>query len=302
MKTGLPLLPLSLIVFLLQSCGPIKKTSLNTVPFDKQAHRGGRGLMPENSIASQKNAIDYDCTLEMDLQMSRDKKIVVSHDPFFNSDFCLTPQGDTMTKKDAAARLLYNMPYDSIIKYETGLKPHPLFPRQKKLHTTKPLLGTLIDSVESYAKTRCHVNHYNIEIKSQPKLDGKAYSSLEEFVYLALQIIIEKGIAPRTMIQSFDVRALQLVHKKYPMVKTSFLVAKTNKQDAQGYIAELGFQPDIFSPEYSLVSPELVKDFHQRKVLVIPWTVNSLDEIQQLKNMGVDGVITDYPDLFAQMK
>jgi glycerophosphoryl diester phosphodiesterase len=55
--------------------------------------------MPENTIASGKNAIDYDCTLEMDLQMSKDKKIVVSHDGYFSSDFCLTPEGDTMTKK-----------------------------------------------------------------------------------------------------------------------------------------------------------------------------------------------------------
>ncbi|MEO6134929.1 MAG: glycerophosphodiester phosphodiesterase family protein, partial [Ginsengibacter sp.] len=137
-----------------------------TKHFDEQAHRGGRGLMPENTIASQKNAIDFGCTLEMDLQMSKDKKIVVSHDGYFNSDFCLTPEGKTMTKEDGLSRLLFNMDYDSIAKYDVGLKPHPGFPQQKKIPASKPLLNVLIDSVEAYARQKNLMNHYNIEIKS----------------------------------------------------------------------------------------------------------------------------------------
>ena len=274
----------------------------NVIAFDRQAHRGGRGLMPENTIASEKNAINYDCTLEMDLQMSKDKKIVVSHDAYFNSDFCLTPEGDTMTKKDGYSRFIYEMPYDSVAKYDVGLKPHPGFPRQKKMHAVKPLLSVLIDSVEAYAKEKNHVNHYNIEIKSSPKADGKNYSTLEEYVDLAMKIIIDKGIEPRTMIQSFDIRALKLVHEKYPAVKTSYLVGKADKSNAEGYIEKLGFKPDIFSPEFSIVTPELVKEFHQQNVLIIPWTPNTVEDIQRLKDMGADGAITDYPDLYAQIK
>lgn len=270
--------------------------------FDKQAHRGGRGLMPENTIQSEENAVNYDCTLEMDLQMSKDKKIVVSHDPYFNALFCLTPEGDTMTKKDGLSRLIYNMNYDSVKQYETGLKPYPGFPRQKKTHTVKPLLSVLIDSAEAYAKQKHHVNHYNIEIKSNPKYDGKYYSSLKDYVHRAMQIIISKGIAPRTMIQSFDVRALQMVHKEYPAVSISFLVGAKDQQAADGYIRELGFKPDIFSPEYSLVTKEMVDAFHQQNVLVIPWTPDTLEEIQRLVSLGVDGAITDYPDLFARIK
>jgi glycerophosphoryl diester phosphodiesterase len=273
-----------------------------TSHFDKQAHRGGRGLMPENTIASEKNAINYDCTLEMDLQMSKDKKIVVSHDAYFSSDFCLTPEGDTMTKKDGFSRLIYNMPYDSVAKYDVGLKPHPLFPQQKKIHAIKPLLSVLIDSVEAYANEKNHVNHYNIEIKSNPKSDGKFYSSLEEYVDSAMKIIIEKGIAPRTMMQSFDVRALRMIHDKYPKLQTSYLVGAPDKKTAAEYINELGFKPDIFSPEFSLVTSELVKAFHDKHVLVIPWTPDTVEDIQRLKSMGVDGVITDYPELFAQLK
>lgn len=290
-----------LFVALLFSCSDTNKHS-DKHSFDKQAHRGGRGLMPENTIASEKNAINYDCTLEMDLEMSKDKKIVVSHDAYFNSDFCLTPEGDTMTKQDGRSRLIYNMDYDSVAKYDVGMKPHPGFPRQQKMHAIKPLLSVLIDSVEAYAKEKNHVNHYNIEIKSSPKNDGKAYSTLEEYIDSAMKIIIDKGIASRTMMQSFDVRALQLIHQKYPKIKTSYLVEASDKKDAEGYISELGFTPDIFSPEFSLVTEDLVNEFHKKNILVIPWTPDTLEDIQRLKDMGVDGAITDYPDLYSQLK
>lgn len=284
------------------SCSSDTKHTESPVSFDKQAHRGGRGLVPESTIASAKTAVDYDCTLEMDLQMSKDKKIVVSHDSYFSSDFCFSPEGKEMTKEDGYSRLIYDMPYDSVIRYDVGMKPHPGFPRQKKMPAVKPLLSVLIDSVEAYAKEEQHVNHYNIEIKSNPKSDGKTYPSLEEYIDSAMKIIIDKDIAPRTMIQSFDIRALKLIHGKYPMVKTSFLVGKANAKNAEGYIEELGFKPDIFSPEFSIVTDDMVKGFHGQNVLVIPWTPNTSEDIQRLKNMGVDGIITDYPDLYAQIK
>lgn len=290
-----------LFVALLLSCNDTKETVAKS-NFDKQAHRGGRGLMPENTIASEKNAINYDCTMEMDLQMSRDKKIVVSHDSYFNNDFCLTPEGDTMTKKDGQSRLIYNMPYDSVAKYDVGMKPYPAFPRQEKIRTIKPLLSVLIDSVEAYGMEKHHTNHYNIEIKSNPGNDGKTYSTLEAYIDSTMKIIIGNGIAPRTMMQSFDVRALRIIHEKYPTVKTSFLVEVSNINTAEGYIEELGFKPDVFSPQYFLTTADLVKAFHKQNVLVIPWTPDTLEDIQRLKDMGVDGAITDYPDLYKQLK
>ena len=117
-----------------------------------------------------------------------------------------------------------------------------------------------------------------------------------------MKIIIDKGIASRTMIQSFDVRALRIVHDKYPKIETSFLVMASNKKSVEGYINELGFKPDIFSPQYTLLTPKLVKAFHKEHIKVIPWTPNTLEEIQKLKGMGVDGAITDYPELYAELK
>ncbi len=296
MKTTAYFLTVISILAFLASCSDPAGT------FDQQAHRGGRGLMPENTIASEKMAIDYNCTLEMDLQMSKDKKIVVSHDAYMNALFCLTPEGDTMTKKDGRSRLLFNMPYDSIAKYDAGIKPHPGFPEQKKIHAVKPLLHVLIDSVEAYAKRKGKTPHYNIEIKSSPKSDGVHYSSLEAFVDSSMGIITRKGIAARTMIQSFDERALRMVHQKWPDVQISYLVGASQKDSVEGYIQTLGFKPDIFSPNYHLVTAERVKAFHEKGIKVIPWTPNTVEEMQKLKDMGVDGEITDYPNLYAQLK
>jgi glycerophosphoryl diester phosphodiesterase len=283
------------LVALATSCGTSRH-------FDAQAHRGGRGLMPENTIASEENAINYNCTMELDLQMSKDKKIVVSHDSYMNALFCLTPEGDTMTRKDGYSRLIYDMPYDSVKQYESGLKPYPQFPRQKKISTHRPLLSVMIDSVEAYGKRKHHVNHYNIEIKSNPREDGKTYPSLSEFVDSAMSVIERKGIASRTMIQSFDIRALRMVHERYPKVEISYLVGSKDKKTPEQFIAALGFKPQIFSPEFHLLTPEMVKAFHKLHVRVIPWTPDTVEDMQKLKDMGVDGMITDYPDYYAELK
>ena len=270
--------------------------------FDAQAHRGGRGLMPENTIESEKKTIDLNTTLEMDLQISKDSQVVLSHDAYINADFSLTPEGEAMTKKDGQSRLIFNMPYDSVKKYDVGSKPHPGFKRQLNFLAYKPLLSDLIDSVEAYAKTKGHVNHYNIEIKSSPKADSLHYPSLAFYVSAAMKVIEQKGIAQRTMIQSFDSRALKLIKENYPKMATSYLVSKKDTGSVAHYIGKLGFSPNVFSPEYSLVTPKMVAEFHEKNIKVIPWTVNSLEEMKDLKKMGVDGIISDYPDLFAELE
>ena len=129
--------------------------SLQLPAFNKEGHRGTRGLMPENTIPAMYKAIDYDVnTVEVDVVISRDKKVVISHDICFNPDITTTPEGTTMTKKEAEGRLLYNMTYDSIRKYDVGLKPYEDFPQQEKISAHKPLLSELIDVTDAYAKSK----------------------------------------------------------------------------------------------------------------------------------------------------
>lgn len=290
------------------ACGIFAACSTQVAPLDTQAHRGGRGLMPENTIPAMLHAIDLDVTtLELDLQISKDLKVVVSHDPNFNADITTTPEGEYLTKEDAKTRLIYTMPYDSIAKYDVGLKEHPDFPEQKKMEAQKPLLSDLIAASEAYAKEKGKLMNYNIEIKSKVKGDSVMHPLVSEFVDLAMTVITDGGIKDRTTIQSFDVRALQYLHEKYPDVTASYLIGKKaldkkEKNTPKELFDELGFVPQIFSVEYTAVTPELIKECHDMGVKVIPWTVNKLEDIQKMKDMDVDGIITDYPNLFDQLK
>ncbi|MGN7820050.1 glycerophosphodiester phosphodiesterase family protein [Chitinophaga sp. 22536] len=263
---------------------------------DVQAHRGGMGLMPENTVPAMLNAVKLGArTLELDCIITADNKVVVSHDAYMSAEFMRKPDGSDITKEEQKKLALYSMTYDSIRKYDAGTKPHPRFPQQQKMMVHRPLLADLIDSVEAYVKQH-HLKpvYYNMETKSSPEGDGVYNPTPDVFVERVMAVINQKKIAARVTIQSFDIRTLQVLHKKWPKQKTALLIG--NQQSFAANIAELGFVPDIYSPNFKLVTPELIKEAHAKKVQVLPWTVDEEADLQQLLSLGVDGIITNYPD------
>lgn len=286
----------------LLSCGAAKHT---TTPsgFDFEAHRGGRGLMPENTIAAMRNAIGMERvqTLEMDVVISKDGQVLVSHDPYFNANITTTPEGKYLTAQEGQKLVLYQMDYATIARYDVGMKPHPDFPRQQKIAAQKPLLADLVDAAEAEAKAKGRTIHYNIEIKSKRATDNTHHPVPEIFAEKLVGVLQAKGILDRCVIQSFDTRPLQVLHRTHPYIKTSFLVDKDGGDKVEEQLAKLGFTPAIYSPVYTVVTKELVEACHAKHVQVIPWTANTKEEIQRLVNLGVDGVISDYPDLFASI-
>jgi glycerophosphoryl diester phosphodiesterase len=167
------------------------------------------------------------------------------------------------------------------------------------MHAVKPLLADVIDSVEAYAaKQHKHPLLYNIETKCMPETDGIYHPAPAPFVEMIMAVVLQKKIEARVIIQSFDPRSLQYLHNKYPAIKTSLLVDVTDKKNFALQLQNLGFIPTIYSPEYHLVTPLLVKQCHDTGIRLIPWTVDDKPAMQQLTNLGVDGIITDYPDLF----
>jgi glycerophosphoryl diester phosphodiesterase len=291
------------ILILAYGCNTTKKVS-STASFtiDRQGHRGCRGLMPENTNPAMLKAIDLGVTtLEMDVVISKDRKVVVSHDNYFNDLITTTPQGTYLTKSEAPKHFLYSMTYDSISKYDVGLKPHPDFPRQLKIAVHKPLLTDLLQATEAYAKNKGVVIHYNIEIKSKPETDGIKHPAINDYVDLLMDVVGQKGVLDRTTIQSFDPRGLQIIHQKFPGVSTSLLIENNDRRTLDEQLQQLGFSPAVYSPHYSLVTPALVKACHDRNIKVIPWTVNTLDGIKKQLALGVDGIISDYPDLYSKL-
>lgn len=285
------------------SCSVMKNSASTTGGFPKlslEAHRGGRGLYPEESVAAMKNAIDLPkvTTLEMDCHITKDRKVVVFHDDYLNPKFVLKPDGSEIPEKDKSLKI-YNLLYKDLIKYDIGSKFYQEFPEQKKQVTRIAKLADLIDSTEAYAALkRKDPMFYNIEVKSKESKDGIYHPRVEEFVDLMIQVITEKKIAPRTVIQSFDIRAVQYLHKAYPQIKVSFLIDANYTKSPQETIEALGFTPFIISPHQKLVTAEFVKQYHKANIRVIPWTVNSKAEIDKLKALKVDGIISDYPNLF----
>lgn len=268
--------------------------------FDTQGHRGCRGLMPENTIPAMKTALDLGVTtLEMDVVFTKDKKAILSHEPFFNHEISTKPNGEPVTEAGEKLLNIYKMDYAEVRKYDVGLKPHPRFPQQKKLAVYKPLLTEMLDSVKQYAnESNRELPYFNIETKSDPASDNIYHPEPEEFVDLLMAVIREKQVEERVIIQSFDFRTLRYLHEKYPMIKTAMLIEDFDERGIKDQLRSLGFTPTIYSPEHKLVSPELVKKCHEQNIKIIPWTVNDKARINQLKAMNVDGIISDYPNLF----
>jgi glycerophosphoryl diester phosphodiesterase len=263
-------------------------------PLDLQGHRGGRGLMPENTIPAMRRALDLGVTtLEMDIAISQDKQVLLSHDPYMNAGFVYRPDGQPIAEAEEKNLRLYNLPYAEIRRYDVGSHGNPQFPRQQKLLTYKPLLAEVIDSAEAYARrTHRPAPYYNIETKTTPAGDGTYHPAPEEFVRLLLAVIAEKGIQNRAIIQSFDPRTLEVVHRTQPRLRTALLVQ--NQDGLEKNLQRLSFVPSIYSPYYKLVTASLVQACHQQRMQVIPWTVNTPDEAATLLQQQVDGLITDY--------
>jgi glycerophosphoryl diester phosphodiesterase len=275
-----------------------RMNTINTI--DYQAHRGGRGLMPENTIAAMLAVMDNAkvTTLEMDLAITKDKQVVVSHDPILNPLITTKPDGSFIKASELNENIIYQMGYAALEKYDVGLKLHPGFKGQKKLAASIPTLSSLIDSVEKKSKTIGRKMNYNIEIKSVEGKDGTEHPAPDEFVALVVSILQNKNILDRTSLQSFDLRPLRVLHEKYPSIKTAYLVFGAECANAEKQIALLGFQPTIYSPEYKYVNQAMIDYCHQKNIQVIPWTVNTKEEINALIQLKVDGIITDYPNLY----
>ncbi|MEZ4897980.1 MAG: glycerophosphodiester phosphodiesterase family protein [Saprospiraceae bacterium] len=267
--------------------------------FDWQGHRGCRGHYPENSIPAFLHALSTPVTtLEMDAAISKEGLVIISHEPWFNPSICRGPQGEQEGLEKVA---IHDLTYDQIKQYDCGSWGNPRFPDQHALKTYKPSLEDVIHAVRAYcADNQRPFPSFNIEIKSQPEWDGIFTPAVDSFADTLVAACRALDILSVTTIQSFDLRALKVVHDHDPEVTLSLLVEEDF--DLDSLLDELGFVPLIISPYYRLLTPEIVQACHRRQMLVLPWTVNELDDMRKMKAMGVDGLITDYVDRIEQIR
>lgn len=259
---------------------------------DLQGHRGARGLLPENTVMGMIKALELGMTtLEMDVVISADSQVVLSHEPFFSHEISKAPDGGLISKEEELTHNIYKLSYDEIKRYDVGLRPHSRFPDQQKKKAAKPTLPMVVAAVEQDHHYR---PYYNIEIKRKPKFDTIYHPDVATYSRLVVDACRHLDILDRTTIQSFDIETLQYLHRRYPDIKLAYLIE--NRRPVEDNIKALAFTPQIYSPYHQLVDSSLVTYCHAAGMSLIPWTVNEPSDMVHLLELGVDGIITDYPD------
>ena len=311
------------LLLLLINCSIIwgmNTATAQTIPFDLQGHRGARGLLPENTLPAFEKAIELGVTtLELDVGVSKDGTIVISHDRALNPEITRDASGAYLT----APLLVNRLTLAELKTYDVGrINPESAyakrFPDQQAIDGTRmPALSTLFKRVETLGNKKIR---FNIETKISPEKPNDTVSAAK-FARKLLDLVRVHGMASRVTIQSFDWRTLQHIHalqKGHPKrVQTSCLTSQqswgdniTPKSDKGPFWtgsvkgADYSDVPsmvkaagcEIWSPYFADITPALVKKAQSLGLQVIPWTTNTDAEMTAVIEAGVDGLITDYPD------
>lgn len=258
--------------------------------------------MPENTLPAFMKALEKGVTtLEMDVVISKDLQVVLSHEPWMSSLICFDSTDYPIPVKREKEYNLFNMTYQEIMLFDCGSKGNFNFPNQVRMPVCKPLLREVLQVSERYIREhKLPQVWYNVEIKSSPEGDKKLHPEPAQFADLVLKVVMDNGLANRTIIQSFDVRVLKYIAAKSLPVKLALLVE--NKNGVAYNLEKLGFNPDIYSPDFQQLTQDDITLLHQKNIRVVPWTVNTEADMLRLKSWGVDGLISDYPDMFKVVK
>ncbi len=264
--------------------------------FDIEGHRGTRGWMPENTIPAFLKALEMGVdTLELDVVISRDNQIVVSHDDWFSAAITLNKNGKPIPADKQKDYNFYKMDYAEIKQFDVGSLGNKDFPDQQKIKVYKPLLKDVFAEVKKYAEAnKIKSYRFNIEIKSTPAGDNIYHPVPSVFAKMVYDEIIKNKMEKNVIIQSFDVRALQEIKKLPVKLPVSLLVSNTDGIEKN--IENLSFQPDYYSPHFSLINQQTVDYCNRRNIKIVPWTVNEIADLERMKTFKLDGIITDYPD------
>lgn len=266
-------------------------------PFSIEGHRGARGYVPENTIPSFKKALDQGAdTLELDVVVTKDGKLVVSHEPWFSSNISLDKDGNRIAPEKQRDNNIYKMTYDEVKLFDVGSIGNKDFPMQEKMKVVKPLLKDVFAEISRYVKAqKLSAPRYNVEIKTEgPNGDDVFHPKFDAYAKLVYAEIKAGKMLKHVIVQSFDVRPLQELRRIDPKLPLALLVG--NKDGVEKNLEKLGFTPDTYSPHFSLVDAAMMSLCRSRGMKVIPWTVNEIADLERMKPFDLDGIITDYPD------
>jgi len=264
-------------------------------------HRGCRGLYPENTLPAFLHAARLGVDVqELDIVLSADGQVVVSHEPWMSAAICLDARGQRIPVAEEQQHNLYQLPYATIRRYDCGQLQHPDFPEQQSVPAYKPLLREVVAATDALTRElgRSPVR-FSVEVKSTPPGDLLFHPEPAVFVPVVLAELQKLGIVPRTTLLSFDRRILQEARRQLPDLGLCLLVE--DETPFEQHIRALGFVPEVYGPHYGLVSAQLLKAAARHHLRVVPWTVNDPTELRRLAQLSVAGLTTDYPDRLLAM-
>lgn len=292
-------------ISVLSFCASPPQKRLSPV-FEMHGHRGARGLAPENTwVAFEKALKEGMNVLELDTVVTKDKKLVIYHDTELNPEICQYPNGRKVEKKP-----IRELTLSELKEFDCGSLKNPKFPEQipqprEKLLSLEEFFQKMRE-LEKKDPTYQKVL-FNIETKF-PTFRQAPPAEIEEFATLMVSTIEKANMVERSTVQSFVVEILPVIKEKNPKIRTSALFEPTY---LQGFLIYIGLgggirkailekaqknQADVVSPYWLYVNADFVKKAHQKNMLVIPWTVNDEKKMKELLRVGVDGIISDYPD------
>jgi glycerophosphoryl diester phosphodiesterase len=283
--------------------GPnIRLIVLNHKKTEIHGHRGCRGYFPENTLIGFKHALELQVdAIELDVVMSKDLEVVVSHEYFMHHKKCLKPNLKAISKEEETSLFLYQMNYEQIKTFDCGLLAHPEYPLLKICAAYKPLLNEVIEAVNQACKNAGKASPiYNIEIKSEPLLIGKSQPDYELFVNTVLKVISNFSLEGQVIIQSFDKEILRSIKRINERINLSLLIE--DDKNPFKHIEELGFKPDILASDYIFLNETNASKLQAEQIKVFAFTVNQINDIQRMLDFGVDAIITDYPDVAAKVE
>jgi len=263
--------------------------STPVMAIDVQGHRGTRGNLPENTLPAFKRALEMGVdTLELDCGVTKDGVVVIHHDRRLNPDVARGPDGKWVT---APAPTIYSLTFDELQKYDVGrLRPGSEY--AKRFPHQKPLDGTRVPKLSDlFAMAKNTKVRFNIETKLLPTHADETVGP-EAFARALIAEFRKAGMTKRAVIQSFDYRTLKIVEKEAPEIETVYLTEAKDSDPAK--VAAFGAK--IWSPDAKAMTPEKVAQAHKLGMRVVVWTANEPDEIESMIKLGVDGIISDYPE------
>ncbi|MET3390395.1 glycerophosphoryl diester phosphodiesterase [Variovorax sp. 1140] len=306
-------------VLVLAGCTAIMPTA--TQHFDLEAHRGGRGLAPENTLAAFSNAVDMGVTtLELDIGLTSDGVVVISHDTSLNPDHTRDANGAWLAPRSGAP--IRTLTLAQLQTYDVGrINPASNYGKQFALQIPRdgeriPTLASLFAQVQARGAEAATVR-FNIETKIDPSKPDET-AAPEPMVRALLAEIDKANMAGRVTIQSFDWRTLTLVGKLAPQMPRAYLTTPrtlkdsrwTDGLDAASFASVPQMVraasanapgPVVWSPAFADLTPEVIREAHKLGLKVLPWTVNQRADMQRLMDWGADGIITDYPDILRDL-